>query len=132
MSDTYALYLDDIRQPPSSEDDWVLCRTVADMRDLIESRGLPRLISFDYELGRTDPGRCGADAVQCLINWIMAMETGAETPVEARKIEVRLHTSSSYGAAHMARLLDEARVRCLSSGVRLVLVTGQAKEPAES
>jgi len=113
--DSYALYLDDIRHPPRTGEAWVLCRTVAAMRELLEERGIPQLASFDYELGRTDPGNTGYDAVSDFLDFLISNAPEGEEV----ELEVRLHTSSSYGATRMAALLKERYAACLSAGIRL-------------
>ncbi len=112
----YALYLDDVRHPPHTGENWVLCRTVAEMRELLEARGMPHLASFDYELSRTDPGHSGEDAVASFLEFVES--TG--DPHAPAELEVRLHTSSGYGAAKMAALLVERSAPCLAAGVHLV------------
>lgn len=118
MPESYALYLDDVRHPPHTGENWVLCRTVAGMRELLESRGLPRLVSFDYELSRTDPGHSGEDAVASFLEFVES--TG--DPHAPAELEVRLHTSSGYGAAKMAALLGGRSRSCELRGVHLAFV----------
>lgn len=116
MPNTYALYLDDCRYPPQTEDDWVLVRTVRDMCELLEERGIPPLASFDYELGHTDPSHDGFDAVNSFLEFLL--ENGLkECPVD---VEVRLHTSSGYGESRMAKLLKARANDCYIAGIRLV------------
>jgi|GEM_PF-1593518 len=114
--DDYALYLDDIRHPPRTGENWVLCRTVASMLEILQTYGIPMLASFDYELGRTDPGHTGHDAVSAFLDFLILNPPVAE----AVEVEVRLHTSSSYGAARMAQLLNERSNACASVGIRLM------------
>jgi len=112
----YALYLDDIRHPPRTGETWVLCRTVGDMRAILEVQGIPQLASFDYELGRTDPGHTGHDALSCFLDFLISNPPEGE----AVEVEVRLHTSSGYGAKRMAQLLTERYAACANAGVRIV------------
>lgn len=112
----YALYLDDIRHPPRTGENWVLCRTLAAMRELLEERGIPSLASFDYELGRTDPGNTGYDAVADFLNFLISNPKEAS---EAVDVEVRLHTSSGYGATRMVALLSRRQADCERAGIRL-------------
>lgn len=116
MSSQYALYLDDVRHPPRTGEDWVLVRSVAAMRELLEDRGIPTLASFDYELGRTDPSHDGGDALASFLEFIQSAANSAD-PID---VEVRLHTSSSYGAARMAELLRNSCDDCFEAGIRLV------------
>ncbi|MDP4610469.1 MAG: hypothetical protein NWT02_04725 [Opitutales bacterium] len=116
MTSSYALYLDDVRHPPQTGEDWVLVRSVAAMLELLEARGIPTLASFDYELGRTDPSHDGGDAVASFLEFIQSV-ANAEEPVD---VEVRLHTSSSYGATRMAELLGSSCNTCYEAGIRLM------------
>lgn len=111
----YALYLDDMRYPPQTGDSWVLCRTVATMLDILNERGVPSLASFDYELGHTDPGNTGGDAVIAFLNYLISNPQAGE----AIDLDVRLHTSSGAGKAHMAQLLKQSQGLCEEAGVRL-------------
>lgn len=112
----YALYLDDIRHPPHTGENWVLCRTVEAMHSVLEANGIPSLASFDYELGHTDPGNTGYNAVRCFLGFLL------ENPPKGEKleVEVRLHTSSSIGAKRMAQLLKEHSSACADVGIRLL------------
>lgn len=121
MPTSYALYLDDVRHPPHTGEEWVLVRSVAAMLELLEERGIPTLASFDYELGRTDPSHDGGDAVASFLEFIQS----AANPEEPVDVEVRLHTSSSYGAVQMAKMLRNSYQACGEAGVRLVGSTVQ-------
>ncbi len=116
MPNAYALYLDDIRNPPQTGEDWVLCRTLRGMREILEDRGIPMLASFDYELGGTDPGNDGADAVSMFIDYLISNPRKGELI----DLEVRLHTSSGYGATRMAQLLKKSHKACEVAGIRLI------------
>ncbi len=121
MSKSYALYLDDVRYPPHTGEhtgeNWVLCRTVSGMLDVLHERGIPELASFDYELGRTDPTRTGYDALSCFLDFLVG--NGSEG--ESFEVEVRLHTSSRYGANRMAQLLQERTAACEAVGIRVIV-----------
>jgi hypothetical protein len=116
MSQDYALYLDDIRHPPHTGEDWVLVRSVAAMRELLEARGIPSLVSFDYELGRSDPSHCGQDAVESFLEYLLENPQGDEVV----DVEVRFHTSSSYGEVCMAQLIKQRAAVCEKAGIRLI------------
>ena len=82
------------------------------MRAILEVQGIPKLASFDYELGRTDPGHNGHDALSCFLDYLIS-DAHEEDPLV---VEVRLHTSSGYGAKRMAQLLKERQSACRSAG----------------
>ena len=116
MPTTYALYLDDIRQLPHTGENWVLCRTVRTMREILEERGIPSVMSFDYELGHTDHGNTGHDAVESFLEYLLSNPQEGE----GVEVEVRLHTSSGYGEARMAQLIKDHAGACAKVGIRLV------------
>jgi hypothetical protein len=86
------------------------------MREILAERGLPSVASFDYELGHTDRGHTGHDAVEGFLGFILSR------PPEDKgfEVEVRLHTSSGYGKARMAQLLKDRCAACAKVGIRLV------------
>jgi hypothetical protein len=86
------------------------------MQDILNERGIPLVASFDYELGRTDPGNSGEDAVVAFLDFLIS------NPHEGELIdlEVRLHTSSGYGEARMAQLLKQSHDVCLAAHIRLL------------
>jgi len=112
----YALYLDDIRHPPQTDDNWMLCRTVRAMLEILNKHGIPTLASFDYELGRTDPGHSGDDAVTAFLDYLISHPNEGEVI----ELEVHLHTSSRHGEGRMANLLKQSQVTCAQAGIRLV------------
>lgn len=62
---TYRLYLDDIRIPKS--DGWIIVRTFDEAVAVIKSKGIPKIISFDHDLGLDQP--TGFDFVKWLVNY---------------------------------------------------------------
>lgn len=53
---SWSLFLDDERSPPMSiPDDWVISRTVAEAKNLIDLNGLPWRASLDHDLGDNEP-----------------------------------------------------------------------------
>jgi hypothetical protein len=48
---TYALFFDDVREPPNDGRDWVVARSFKEAVDLIDERGWPNFISFDHDMG---------------------------------------------------------------------------------
>lgn len=57
---TYNLFLDDLRKPKQAYDytknkiylnlNWVIARTYKEFRDILINRGLPQVVSFDFDL----------------------------------------------------------------------------------
>lgn len=50
---TYALYLDDIRNPKNPKD-WVIARSSRDAIQVIVEKGIPNYMSLDHDLGEED------------------------------------------------------------------------------
>jgi hypothetical protein len=51
---TYNLFLDDERDPPANDQEWVIVRTSDDAMAAVEAYGIPSFISFDHDLGGDD------------------------------------------------------------------------------
>lgn len=49
---SYKLYIDDERLPPESRPDFILAKTYHEAITIIEEKGIPEHISFDYYLDR--------------------------------------------------------------------------------
>lgn len=82
----YYLFLDDYRflfsvwwinLPEPESHKWVIARHYYDFIHIIENNGLPKFVSFDYDLDRQalpvytnqNPGKSGLDCAQWLINY---------------------------------------------------------------
>ncbi len=57
MAKNYRMFIDDERFPPASWEgtDFVICRSLTEVQDVVELRGLPDLVSFDHDLGDNVP-----------------------------------------------------------------------------
>ncbi len=86
----YRLFLDD-RRTPSSE--WTLVRTVPDFRQILNDRGIPRCVSLDYDLEKTDPVHTGMDALEVLLDYL-EKNTEAFATSNTPAIELSFHSSS--------------------------------------
>lgn len=51
-TNSYCLFIDDIRSPPNAE--WVVARSSAKALEIVRARGMPLVISFDHDLGGED------------------------------------------------------------------------------
>jgi len=88
------IYLDDIRDPPSS--DWVVVRTADEAIDLIKS-GQVTEISFDHDLGE---GKTGYD-VALVIEQLAFM--GTISPIYCC-----IHSANPVGAKNIMRAMESA------------------------
>lgn len=50
----YTLFLDDLRDPVGLPGDIIVARTVAEAQAIVRAEGLPRVISFDHDLGENE------------------------------------------------------------------------------
>lgn len=48
---SYRMFIDDERDPPNGETDWVVCRRPQEVYNSIVRHGFPTFISFDHDLG---------------------------------------------------------------------------------
>lgn len=88
----YKLYLDDIRNPKS--DDWVIARSFDEFKKVILTRGYPKKMSLDHDLGDGVP--TGFDALK----W--SLEQG----LNLYDCEVTLHTANPIGEMNMQSLIQ--------------------------
>jgi hypothetical protein len=84
---SYCLFLDDKRNPIDCRDypgdgslyeteDWVVVRSVSDFKKTIREMGVPKLISFDYELNDND-----GDGLLCAgVIWSYCMSHDFDVP----------------------------------------------------
>jgi len=107
----YCLFLDDTRKPPDDGGTWVVCRTVEALRETVKARGAPKQVSFDYELGNTDPTNTGYDALNAFLDSLESL-----APTEGR-IEVRAHSSSSQGRVRIRERFEERQAALKAAGI---------------
>ena len=104
----YKLYLDDERTPSGYDSDFVLARTIYEAIDIVEERGLPEFISFDYYL---DNHHTGLDFAMWLVTYC-----------ESEKLELdftyKCHSSDRYAAKKLIQFLDEHVKRLQESLVK--------------
>ncbi len=65
---SYKLFLDDVETAPEG---WVQARSYDEFVDIIQTRGVPSVISFDYDLGKDEFGnslKTGVDCAKYLID----------------------------------------------------------------
>lgn len=94
----YAIYLDDTRIPESDHVthfdatgsahtyEWEIVRGPAPMRDVIRERGLPRVMSFDHDLGADEDGK---DCARWVIEYA---RQHFEDPSNVLNMDVRIHS----------------------------------------
>lgn len=104
----YRLFIDDERTPsdvfrhidtnPIYLEEWVVVRTVAEACATIEERGYPTCVSFDHDLGESQP--TGKD----LANWLVDRDLDRGDMPET--FEFLVHSRNPVGAKDIRGLLD--------------------------
>lgn len=93
------LYLDDERHP-TTDRDWVICRTTNDACEYALRHGCPSEISFDHDLGDGVP--TGYDFAQ----WLVATDMDRDQSFIPTDFRYNVHSANPVGAANIAGLLD--------------------------
>lgn len=100
---SYYLYLDDVRHPKTDKD-WIIVRTYKEFVEIIDTKGLPQYISFDFDLGDFDsvPGeeRTGLDSARYVIDYIMDHE------LDISNFEINVHSANCVGGPRIAQLFE--------------------------
>lgn len=90
------VFLDDVRDPPKGE--WVVCRSVAEMQQLVKDMGFPSHVSFDHDLGDNVPS--GKDAA----NWLI--EQDLDHNVMPEEFTFQVHSANPPGAKNIHSVMD--------------------------
>ena len=94
---TFGLYVDDIRNPPVDDTDWIVCRTFHQAICFLEVAEAVKIavVSLDHDLGcyYGNKEMTGRD----ILNWLIArkLEGGYVPPI------VRVHSANPVGCATM-------------------------------
>jgi len=118
---SYKLFLDDVRRPATTysymqmpiflESNWIIVRNYYAFISLIQTKGLPELISFDHDLADIhykvqdfnyeDPNyeKTGYHCARWLIDY--CMDNNEELPHE-----IIIHSMNPYGSANIKSLFD--------------------------
>lgn len=99
---TYNLWLDDLRDPkeycPFYDDgELIWVRDYDSFVLIIETRGLPKIVSFDHDLGE---GKDGKDCANFLVNHCMKFEIPLSLP------EYFVHSQNPVGKENILGWLD--------------------------
>lgn len=94
---SWCLYLDDLRSPPTDGRDYVVARTPEEALGLIRTRGLPSFMSLDHDLGPD------LDTMQ----FLRLLYRENPTPPFIPSYEV--HSANPVGRANIISLLESWR-----------------------
>ncbi len=108
---SYALFIDDERDPPRDGRPWRIARSLAEVEAILREYGPPSLISFDHDLGEDRP--TGHDIARKLIEGDMGDHPGTGFAVGLPPgLRVVIHSQNPVGAANIRGLIDNyLRVR---------------------
>jgi len=95
----YSLFIDDERFPPQKNQvgEWVIGRTMAEVKAIILEKGFPAFVSFDHDLGDNEP--TGYDIAKWMVDYDMANNiipenfafyVHSQNPIGARNIQIYL------------------------------------------
>ncbi len=115
MRKRYSLYLDDMRGLPQQHLDWVLCRSISEMLELVRENGPPEVASFDYDLDHTEPGASGNHALNRFLDELIAQKD--QSP--GISVEVHLHTNSKHGRQRMAETMKDRKEELEGHGLQV-------------
>ncbi|SEB99412.1 hypothetical protein SAMN02787142_0689 [Burkholderia sp. WP9] len=93
---SYRLFIDDLRTPVSTS--WVIARTSAEAITLLETRGCPREISFDHDLG-------GDDIAMIVVKRLIEMDLDADGHFIPNDFIFSVHSANPVGKANITGLL---------------------------
>ena len=96
----YAMYLDDVRDPPRITDvAWVVVRSFDEAVQYVEKHGFPSYISFDHDLGDNVP--TGKDFALWIVN--RHLDKIDNFP---RRFSYEVHSANPPGAANIRGLME--------------------------
>lgn len=92
---TWNLYVDDVREPPTSTE-WVVARTSAEAIKLVEEKGCPQHMSLDHDLG-------GEDTTIPFVRWLVWRWFDGHQDEKLPTVEV--HSSNPVGRDNLLSLV---------------------------
>lgn len=102
----WLLFLDDLREPgyvyrdllPDSErhpKNWVVAKSSAEAKELVESKGMPSMMSLDHDLG-------GEDTSFVFLSWLAREYWDGVSPVP----KYRVHSQNPTGSLNLKAFMD--------------------------
>lgn len=100
---THKMFLDDTLEPPS--DGWLVARTFEEFKKLILEHGVPRAISFDYDLGDDDCGNPLPNGKDCA-NWLIEADYNGDVTIPVGFVYKVHDTNSPNKLEHLRSYMD--------------------------
>lgn len=94
---TYKLFLDDERDPPGDNSNWLIARSSQEAISIVESKGIPSFISFDHDLG-------GDDTAMKFI-WFL-IESHIEGSLDSFPTDYYVHSQNPVGVQNIKSLMS--------------------------
>jgi hypothetical protein len=103
-------FIDDIRFPHWKEcvesgidltKDWVIARTTAEAKAIVEARGMPTSLALDHDLGELPTG--GIDEVPDFLNWLACEYWDGESPIVE---SYTVHSSNTPGVERIISIME--------------------------
>jgi hypothetical protein len=95
----YALFIDDERDPPLDNRNWIIARSVDEAKEIVSDIGWPDYISFDHDLGENQ--ETGKDFANFMVESHM---NGVD--VFNENFQYYVHSQNPTGAQNIRGLLD--------------------------
>src|SRR5690606_30197835 len=96
----WKLYLDDERFPPKDDPSWKIARNYFDAVFYIRNYGIPKVMSFDHDLGGDNP--TGMDFVKWFCNHVLDNHVA-----KPEKFEYYIHSMNPSGRENMQCYMDQ-------------------------
>ena len=112
---TWNLFLDDEREPTHDLYPAVVARDCDEAISLIAGFGLPKLISFDHDLGKDENGAVKPSAMTLM--WFL-IDSDLDGTLDLNMVErIIIHSRNETGAQNLAELWNGYSRSELTSGV---------------
>lgn len=113
---SYTLFLDDLRWPTKGLVNPIIARCCLDAINIVETRGLPTVLSFDHDLGD------GVTTSPTFMWWLIDQHQDGK--LDLNKVEkVFIHSANPVGSQNLKGLWDGFSTSELESGVMAVINT---------
>ncbi len=94
---SYNMFIDDERFPPANNQQWKICRSFDQVKEVIKEHGFPKHISFDHDLGDQQP--TGYD----IAKWMV--ECDLDQRVIPDDLSFYVHSQNPIGKRNIEALL---------------------------
>ena len=93
-----AMYLDDIRNPKTTDMDWVILRSSDEAIAYVKENGMPSFASFDHDLS-------GDDTTMIFLKWLIEYDLDNDGKIIPVDFSWNTHSSNPPGVKNIDGLL---------------------------